>query len=233
MNTVDLNQSRAVDGSAGGSYSPSADILFTGANNIRWDTSRWPKLTARTMKRSQSLRLLGDSLFAAYPTSVFGVTTMDWDYNSSQANSLFFLPKQSFTDTGGSPDIPYTHFLLDRLIDLSTLTAVRVHVKAGVSVAHAGVPAVKPQFKLWRYAPAGTRTQIGSTVTHPSGTQAAYDLAAGVDMNLTGLTEAMDEATNRYRYVLEFLGEAGSNANSDLTITEIVMEFTVTLIGPG
>lgn len=224
-NTMDLNQSRALDGNAGGSWSPSGDLEFPGVNGPKWMANRYPKLSSRTVQRNHHL----DALLQSNMSSFFLTPASDFDYAPVGDANPFAL-RQAYVNPGGS-NIPYTHVPLRNLPDLSVMTAVTLKLKAGQNVAHGGLPATKPIIDLWQFTSAGVRSQIGSSTTHPSGTQAAYDAAAGVDLTIGGLSLSID-AANGNRYLLRLRGEGSTNSNGDVAAVSLTTFHTCTLIAP-
>lgn len=211
INTIDLNQSRAVDGHAGGVYSPSADIEFPGAESIEWGDTRWPKLTSRDCVRMQPLVIAGQSSFGSPDFFVNGAATVS--FGSITTN---------FVDTGATPDVPWLIIPITNLIDLATLTSVAIQIDP----ASATPPAEPPSIQLYKQSFNGSSI-VGSEVTDPT-TGASYgdphDFA-------TVVNEAIDQTDNAY-YFLRFYGEAGSGANAGLDIRFVRCHFTTTLLTP-
>lgn len=207
MNQVDLNQSRALDGNAGGSYSPSADLDFPGANNIRWGATRWPKLTSRTVSRVQPLALF-------FSTAVGGTADFLTVSNGT--------PEAHVSQQDVSAAIACT-FELSNLVDLATLAAVRIYLQpfAGSTAA------TKPAIRVIKTTTTGSSWLTASKTDDYGGT---YTDAHS--FQITSIGEAIDESTAS-RYFLRFDGEQGAGALVGLKIFSIVCDFTTTLVTPG
>jgi hypothetical protein len=206
INQIDENQSKAVDGDAGGPYAPSADITFAGATSIQWGASRYPKLSSRTIKRVQPLIVVGPTTFLAAG-----------DFSNG---NLAHLPTQDYVDVSGS-NVPRCTFSLSNLIDMATLTAVTIHVDPATE------PATRSKITLLKHLASGTAVgaektdDYGGTYTDPH------------SYSITGLSEAIDQSSSEANYSLLLRGETGAGATAGLTIDAIVLTFTVTLATPG
>jgi hypothetical protein len=92
-----------------------------------------------------------------------------------------------------------------------------------------------PTVSLYYVSPvsAPDRSQIGTTVTDPSASVGTYESGTFHTISITGLTEAIDQATNQRYYWLEFTGESGANSvASKLSIMGGYAKFTATVIRP-
>lgn len=211
LNQIDINQSHGIDGVAGGSYSPSADIELPGANGIEWGDTRWPKLTSRTCVRMQPLLIGGTSSFGAPDFFVNGAAT-----------PLLGAITQNYVDTGGT-NVPWVLLPLSNLIDLATLTSIAVQIKP----TSATPPAQPPKIQIFALSFNGSAS-VAAEVTDPT-TGAAYGSAHDFAINLS---EAIDQTDNKY-YFLRFRGEAGSGATSGLDVRFVRCHFDATLLTPG
>ena len=109
---------------------------------------------------------------------------------------------------------------LDDLPSRGTLTAVYMRW-VGAS-GHGALPTL-PNFELFRVDEDGAATSLG-TATDGSGSVGAYEVAH--DVSLTGLSEALDGAAQRYWITVT--GELGGNfvANSEMVSLRAVVTVT-------
>jgi hypothetical protein len=221
-NTIDLNQSRAVDGNAGGTYTPSAAINITGANglgdidvtgqadftaavnftgNVTWTgTSNLPKLGSRSYAYTQSLiAAAGDSEWI--PQSIPGYRT-----NNNATTYQLYLN-------------------LDNLPYLGTITGVTAYVQG--KGGHVGLPGTMPRVKL-SYRAHGTDVvtdvaQQTDTSANTTAYQAVHTIA------LTGVSEVVNGAR---MYFAEVQSEGGANALDFFQLHGLTVTCTVTEIAP-
>lgn len=218
MNVIDTNQSRALDGNAGGDYSTiAADIVFNGAQSIAWGTGRYPKLASRVLTRVEPMHFLGISAMSNH-----GGTGTDFDYGSTGA------ARQVFIDIGGSPLIPHVLVPIRRFVDLAVIQAVRVKAKAA-TIGRGAVPTTPPKFDLLYYDTTDTATVVGTKID-PSASVPAYEAIHDVD--LTGLAHQVD-GSNRRRYFVKWYGEGGPTAAAGLLAYSAAIEYVTTLVTPG
>jgi hypothetical protein len=205
VNQIDENQSRAIDGFAGGSYSPSADIEFPGAESIEWGATRYPKLSSRTLTRMQSLRLF-------FSTTVGGVADFAATSNA--------VPEAHVTQGDVSALVSCT-FELDNLIDLATLTDVRVYIKPFAGSSPATLPAIRviKNTTSSAWLTASKTDDFGGTYSDPH------------SFAITGMSEAIDHSSGS-KYFLRFDGEQGAGATVGLRIFAIACSFATTLVTP-
>lgn len=216
MTTIATNQPKAVDGSGGGSYAPSADILFTGANSARWDTSRYPKLTQRTMVR-----------VVPHVSHVIGLSEFsggnDWKFSGfgSPVAGVGII-SQTHTD-GTAVNDPHIYIeITDCLIDGATIDHIDLVIDpAGAAAAPSSLPVLT--LKRWGSFDGAPGSDVG-TVTDPGG--GSYRSAHTLRLPASGsLAYAMDFETENsgfsYHYVLDFEGEGGTNVTAGLRIASL------------
>lgn len=104
----------------------------------------------------------------------------------------------------------------------STLTAVSVHITG--AAGHGGMPATKPSLQVNRVTRAGVHSTISGPTSDTSASTGAYEIDHTI--NITGLSEVIDNST--YRYVAVISTEAGANALSGAKYTSVGWLATVT-----
>lgn len=211
INQLDADHANAIDGMAGGEYSPGADIKLPGANGIEWGDGRYPKCTSRDLVRMQPLIIAGQSSFGSPDFFLNGAATVS-----------FGCLTQNYVDTGGT-NVPWLVVPITNLIDLATLTSIAVQIKP----TSTSEPAQPPKIRLYKSSFNGS-SPVSAEVVDPT-TGSAYGDAHDWAINLS---EAIDQTDNAY-YFLRFYGEAGSGANAGLDIRFIRAHFTATLLTPG
>lgn len=106
----------------------------------------------------------------------------------------------------------------------STATIVGFGINIDPANGHVGLPATMPQARLVRYDSNGGRTVV-HTLTDTSASAAAYDAAHNINI-VSGLTELVD---GRW-YVVEVLGEYGTNALDLLVLRHAFVAYTTTRV---
>lgn len=211
INGLDINQSNAIDGAAGGIYSPGADIQLPGANGIQWGDGRYPKLTPRYERRVLNLCKLSD-----HPIDSWNFT-LSWSQGSVNAEAL-----------SQENDDPLLYLPVDNLIDGASLCAIRLWLCGAVN--HVGLPTRMPWFKLIRVPEDGVHSFLG-TATDASATVSAYQAAHSVTLSFAtpiAITES-DES----RFVLQIKGEGGVNALASLQVKAASALYLADSLRPG
>ncbi len=146
LDQLDINTSQAVDGTAGGSFSPSSALQF-GGSGIELLGSSNIALASRVINRRQSM-----AAFTSAPT-VWEVT-----------NPLIW---QNLIDSSVILQMP-----LDRLGHGQVLDSITVRYNP--NGGHGALPAILPSFTAFRVDNNGTQTSLGS-ITDPSGDVPTYE----------------------------------------------------------
>lgn len=183
-NGIDINQSRAVDGNAGGAYLPSAAIQI-GGSGLQLTTVAGAasniQLASRSIVRHQSM--LGSTISGNWSQD----TSHLW--RNTAVGGLLWLE-------------------LDRLAHGQVLQ--EVHLRWDGTAHGGGWPVVAPQIDLFRVDQDGVATSVtGAPAADPTvpGDQAGYELPH--DISFTAIAHTVD--LTLYRYYLEVQGETGGN----------------------
>lgn len=216
MNAIDLNQSRALDGNAGGDYSTiAADIIFTGANSICWGASVYPKLASRVLQRTQPLVI-------AYRTVGGGGAGIDdWIYSSVAGEEGCLRHNFAYTTASEA----FFILPISNLIDLAVLTRIDLLIDPP---AHGTPPTRRMKGRLYRSG-SGASVAIGSEIEDDV-TGASYDAEHVFDLN-PPYSQTVDETGHAYHLLIK--GEGGTNAANGTVIKRCQAYFTTTLATPG
>lgn len=181
QNGIDVNQSRAVDGTAGGDYTPTGKIRIGGANGLEiygTGAAANVQLSSRSVTRWLPANCSTDD------TAKWQATTNGKWVNGALGGTLFW-----------HADLPHGQ-------TIATIT-VR-YIGAG---GHAGLPGTMPTISLIRVDSSGTGTVCGSIATDSSGTTGDFQLAH--DISATSIAHTIDRTL--YRYHVAIVGESGAN----------------------
>jgi hypothetical protein len=215
-NAIGVNSARAIDGTNGGTYTPTAVIDIGGAaGGLRLtETSGTPsrlQLTSRRVTRMMS--------GAGYVVP----SGAGWAYDSVAPTAGAF--KYINTSSGVECLLPIA------VPDGATIREIKVYYIGGTG--HAAFPGGAPTFPLfglYHYdITTAALTQVGSnaTVTGTASTDnAVYEGATPFAMTLTGLSHVVRRDVRRY--FLEFTAEAGANFQSGGTIHGVSVGYDMT-----
>jgi len=233
INALDLDHSRAVDGYAGGVFTPSAAIGLQGTGGFYGNVKTGRTVTiengAVLSGASGCTILLGDIInlgAATYTRSFFLVPSYggaadgkyNFDVTSSYGAALYW-------EQGAGPGAG-DHFQinLENISRRAVIQTVTVYGKGyGTGANHAGQPTTLPAMQFGRLAPTtGLITSIAST-TCPWVDVATYE--AAWNFQLTGLATALYTDNG---YVISFKGESGTNALAGLEVHcfKVTADFT-------
>lgn len=208
LNLIGTQLPYALDGSAGGTYSPSGHIVLPGAYGVQWGATRYPALTSRTEYRPVP------------PTAVLN-TSSRWSFQ----DSTLTWRQTSITD-GGALLFPIP------LIDGATLGSLDATFDGnlGGGGSHGALPASMPGVLLYKLAVAtGTVSVVGST-TDSSASTGVYD---GVHTVSVSASEAIDLSSAYNIYYAGVTGESGANASANsLCLLSLRVAWIVTSLRP-
>lgn len=204
-NALDVNATYAVDGNAGGTYSPSADIEIGGANDLKLLTTKRLKYASRSLTIVQPL--CGDH----------GGTNVNWASDSTSGTIY------NHTANDG------TAIYLTKIPDQSVLTRVDVYYEGAAGHAldpvDGGGGISMPYLEIYyRTVSTSTPTIIGARATDTDNVRAVYQ--ANHDWYVGGLSHTVDLRNNQY-FAL-FASEAGADWIAAGTITAVTCTCTVT-----
>jgi hypothetical protein len=185
LNTIDVNQSRALDGTDGGLYTPSTEIQIAGAG-IELQGSLQLKYATRSITRIQPMGVLAVSAGG------------NFEYDTG-AGADAWKPEQ--TIAGGAMGLQ-----IERIPNGATITSILCRVKG--APGHGASPtATLPVLKLHRYPRDGDFPSVVASVSDPSTTNTQYE--AVHDHELSGLSEVVD--LELYSYAIRIDGEVGGD----------------------
>jgi hypothetical protein len=204
MNQLDLDHSYAIDGNAGGTYTPSAAIIINGSG-IEFAGYSGANIVAAIPGRSSSYKL-EVSLAQA------GAIPADWSWSGSNG----FWTHDATTANILSFSV--------RLPPLGKLSEVRAVVSG--AAGHAALPAVMPQLQIRRaictIGSAAIADNSLGTQLDTSASFAAYEL--NHEIAITGLNHTIVTTDS---YYIRFTGETGANSVSGLQLGKIYCVLTV------
>ena len=222
INQIDLNQSRAVDGNAGGDYSPSTPIVLkTGATRmeveedaLKYQDDAFPLLTNRTVYGNTVVSPHSfDSdagLISTYDT------TIDFKFTS-------LILTQNYAN---ATNTPYFYMFFNPAIRYGTLYTLILTIE-GVA-GHSALPGTMPQWILYKNANTTAYTSIASA-TDSSATVGAYE--AKHEISNSSFTETIDDS-NFATYLIKISGEGGTNAATGTVFYNLTAYYHVTEIRP-
>lgn len=200
LNALDVNMTRAIDGNAGGAYTPSAKIQIQGTAGLEIGGTG---TASKLLLASRSVTRILDQ---AHPH----MASAQW----SELSNMIWRTTDSTVQASLNIPIHVPHG--------AVLTAVGVLIDPA---AHTVVPENYPQLQLWDYdTAAGTRTQIGGTSTDATSPLASYVLAHW--LNITSLSTTINRAT--HRYFLTFFSEYGPTNAKTLDYLATRVTYTCT-----
>lgn len=219
LTQLDLNVSRALDAYAGGSGTPSSPIVLNGTGGgagFAMKFEKQPGLTTQTIIRQQALTpMLGAAAGSSdLPT--------DWFFYSTALGWI--------QQTTGS----VLYFPLANLIDLATLTKIRITLKgaAGAGGAYSGLPGGLPTLKVEYVDPGGVVQAPSPTVTDPAGSTGVFNVAHVIEVVLDTPLVIDQTVLPRQLYArLDGVG-AGFEANK-LGAIALECDFEVGRLTPG
>jgi hypothetical protein len=208
-NTMDLNQSRAVDGNAGGSYNPSAPIIIATGGLQAEPAAGDIEFQAEYVDHAS----YADS--RVYPVHDFLIGT-----RFSVQTTDIALQQTDVTSAGSASKVFVIHPIV------GTLAQLHLYLKG--SAGHGALPGTMPSMTLVEEVPGVSSTTVIATVYDTAADVAAYEVLHSI--SATGLSISVS-ATKLYRLILT--GEAGANSQVDLKFYSFVTRMTTTRNYPG
>jgi hypothetical protein len=206
MNALDIDHANAIDGAAGGSYTPSGLITIDGGP-VAFGTGALvaEPSTGEVVFQDGFVDIAAQSYTRVYPF-VHAQLLEHFTYGSTYVY-------QSSVAGVGAAEITFA-----ASPRVGTLTSIALSVKG--AGGHGGLPGTMPNISIYREVPgAGGSTLLG-TQSDTSASTGAYETLHTI--TVAGLTEALTQ-TNLYRLVV--LGETGANAATGL----LVYSFSTTI----
>ena len=188
MTTIAANQPKAVDGNGGGTWSPAAPIILSGASALQLGGKL--KYTSRSVLREQPLVVAARTSLNNWQWAPSGGPngTYEWRH----ANTLGSTTQHELTNLGHN----------------SVLDTLFVWF---IGPSHGGMWPVGslPVYTLIRVYRDGTEAVIGAPTTDTSASQAEYEAA-----HATAITTVSGHVvdTQRFKYFLVVTAENGANA---------------------
>jgi len=206
INAIDINQSLAVDGSAGGNYTPTAPVGLGGAAGglLLTETAGAAsnvKLASRDVTRFQALA--GACDYQAFANT--------WE---TQITTGFWFQVL----TGGQVFIPL-HVPHGQVLKQVTLK----YVSANYVDPPGLLPGTMPSVTVERIANTGAVLSLGAT-TDPSGTVAIFAVAH--DITVPAIAATIDRT--QYSYRVKVMGDDGANFESGSRILSLYTICTCT-----
>jgi hypothetical protein len=244
INQIDVNQSNAIDGAAGGEYANTNPIGLAGSLAIRSGGEIVVQSGGNVQVATGAQFISGADLEMAESDIVLDVNSEIKTLNA-RTNSMF-IPLhivRKFPTTGASfSDIFPTNWayvgangtLLQHLVSVSTewvvLAVPAIPPSATITRAqmtisptsHANVPGQPPEIRLVSYTANGTRTVVG-TQADTSASGAAYSAQHTVTLNVS-------EAVASKWYVVEVRGEYGADSSPLMELDSVVLDYTTTRV---
>jgi hypothetical protein len=224
INTIDLNQSRAIDGYEGGDYTPASSLRFM--SQVKIGSTGYLGVESG-----------GEFELAAGATMVLGDIT---DTSCATYNGRTFLTPAKVGQTSGNiiPDYGSTYSCwtqstatsgalllpLDSVPRIATVTNIAVRLKG--AGGHAALPSTPPsiEFMSHDYLDGGL-TQLAIQVD-TSATPGAYETAHYIS------TPAVSVSMNQLLgFVVRLKGESGDNALADLQFFSVIVYWTCSRLG--
>jgi hypothetical protein len=246
INQIDTNQSNAIDGAAGGDYTPTNPIglsndleIKSGADLIIESGGKLVANAGSAVELSADLDMLAGADIELGASSEIKTT------NARECS--MFIPLhivRKFPTTGSSfgSDIFPANWayvgadgtLLQHLVSVSTewvvLSVPMLPPSATITevqmvidpVAHATRPAQMPQIRLVRYTSNGTRAVVG-TQSDPAADATAYSAQHTVTLTVS------ESAASRW-YVVEICGEYGVDSAPLMELDSVILKYTTTRV---
>ena len=241
VNQLDLNLMRAIDGYAGGSYTPSVAISIGGqglsvsgnfacGNALITGTVGFGGASVTTVAAGGSfsfesgaglgLAARANATCTAYTRTVYiDASTPGWgDATFIQDNSggtLFWTTTQS--------DACYLYLPVSMVPLAASITEIEAQVCG--ATGHGGLPSNMPSLGIMRTDPDGTSPTSAGSQSDTSATVGAYE--ATHPITLTGLNL---QPTN-YVWKIVVTSESGTNAMADLKVYSIGITWSTNSIG--
>lgn len=205
FDTVDVNQSRALDGTAGGPYSPTSPIGIGNAG-LRLDDNNNLLLSSRTVNRRQTL-------------AGFSANLANW---VQRPGGVW----RNLATTGAEFDI-----FLD-IPNGATLDSVTVRFQGGtghtIDPVDGGSGIIMPFLQVITIDQDGAEAVLGSASTPGGQTPAAYQ--ATHDRTVSGLAAVIDrtDGASGFHYVLRIRSEQGTDFQPNADVFAVWCAFTMT-----
>ncbi len=212
MTTIAIQQPRAMDGTSGGTYVPTADVVIQGATyGLRLDTDNWIKLASR-----DTIYMIPLSSGLYRMTNFSGMGTADYDTGRSGGSFSTGAVTSVYSNATNQPLIAWhlDPYLRDGDV-IKTLTLTLNPAGAGAA------PSILPTLEL------GYAAGLGSYSTLTAATDAGGGSYRNVHTIAASPNYTVDRSSLRY-IIAQFKGEAGTNATVGCDLTELRMVVTRT-----
>jgi hypothetical protein len=214
-NQIDLNLSRAVDGYAGGAYTPSAALSIT-----------YPTGSTETFQ-SGSVIALASGLEATIASrdTFTGFGPADFDSSFSAGARDFVTVNDGSNcyseaqEVGGSQQIISVGTA--SLPQVATIIGYTVNLR-GAPGAHAGIPGTMPTLKVWRQSEYGVLTLLDS-MADPETDKDDYEIAHS--FGKSGLSLAVRSGSGQVIVTLD--NEAGTYQQAGLRVNRIFLLYSL------
>ena len=248
-NIIDLNQSRAVDGYAGGSYSPSTAITILGRGLVVWGDGLGV-YGALGVNCSAMFNAAYSATFAGGVNIAPTATCTIQDGATFGAENRADVTCTSYTRTvyinSTTPGVMSTHWIasfnataaywIQDSDTISTLYLPLAIVPAAGAITeleiqlqgetgHVGLPATMPSLSLMRQDPDGSTLVATNTQSDTSATVVAYE--ATHPITLTGL----NVQPLNYVWMVRVSGESSTNALAGLMVYSLKITWSSVSIG--
>jgi len=212
LNKWRLELPQAIDGTGGGSYSPTSVIIIDGAQGIQVAAPYNYKLGSRQVTRQQGMIWADKNAGAAWRRQV-SATKFSGSLESLTLSAADWLS-----------------IMLDRLPEGQALDEVHVFYEPNHAAAAYSDPPVLtnlPTASLFKVTADGTETQIGSSASADGSSKAAYELVHDITINAgAGIPHTIDLVNNRY--FVKITPEAGGEATAGALVRQVTAVVTCT-----
>jgi hypothetical protein len=211
MTTIAANMPKAVDGSAGGTYTPGTAITINGSgivtSSLTCSGTTKLKLASRTLTRIQPIF---PDLFSGggVATCTRAVNFAFRDTKAASPGTIWLMP-------------------LTKLINGATLTKIDMSIDP--ANGRAGNLGTCPKFEIFTQTTAGVTASLGTSTDATAGVIPAYE--AIHNLTKSGLASVIDTTT--YAYWLVVTGESGANYTQNLLYLGVLATMTVTEYSEG
>ena len=244
INQIDTNQSNAIDGAAGGDYTPTNPIglsndleIKSGADLIIESGGKLVANAGSAVELSADLDMLAGADIElgasseikttnARECSMFIPLHIVRKFPTSAATFAGIFPADwayviadgTVGQAGTTTNTEWVVFAVPMLPPSATITEVQMVIEP--SLLHGALPAQMPQIRLVRYTASGTRVVVG-TQADTSASTAAYEAQHTTTLATT------ETAAGRW-YVIEICGEYGANSLTGMQLDSVILTYTTT-----
>lgn len=222
-NAFDTKIITALDGSGGGTYSPSGALILGGSGvHLSGANHKVLAAGALTVESGGTLTLAGTANYV-----ILGSRQLTRSCPWSTALSTNFASGGGYTLVHSNTSAGTVSNFLP-LPNGAQLNQVHVDVVGESSGVVGGI--TMPTLSVWKFNLAtNVATQIGSTYTDPSASEAAFE--ALHTLSVTGLTETINRVTHAYYAVIT--APTGGNTQSGFEISPMKVVFTTGVMDDG